>query len=88
MASLPYLSATFGPLVAHICEGDADFEVDPAFLGGGAPPPSPRGEGSLSELEANVDNIAKAVQWFIDSAIHSASACPRLLRSIHRSVWG
>ena len=70
-----YLKASLTPLVAQIASGEADFEIDPRLL------------ADEEDLEVNIDNLCKAVQWFMDTIVHSCRDAPVLLRTLCMHVY-
>jgi len=70
-----YLKASLTPLIAQIASGEADFEIDPRLL------------ADDEDLEVNVDNLCKAVQWFLDTIVHSSRDMPVLLRTLCMHVY-
>eukprot|EP00960_Hanusia_phi_P046944 758123-Hanusia_phi.AAC.3 len=70
-----YLNLTLRPLVDQICSGEADFEVDMQHI------------TAEESYEVNLDNLTKAVQWFLDTVIISIGDVPPLLRTIATHVY-
>jgi C-terminal processing protease CtpA/Prc len=70
-----YLKASLTPLIVQIASGEADFEIDPRLL------------ADDEDLEVNVDNLCKAVQWFLDTIVHSSRDTPVLLRTLCMHVY-
>jgi len=70
-----YLKASLTPLVVQICSGEADFEIDVRLL------------SEDDALEVNVDNLCKAVQWFMDTVVQSCRDAPVLLRSLCMHIF-
>jgi hypothetical protein len=75
MAGDGYLKACLTPLIVQISSGEADFEIDPQHL------------SEDDDLEVNIDNLCKAVQWFIDTIVHSCRDAPVLLRALCMHIF-
>lgn len=76
MSASAFVRHSFTPLVVQLSSGDADFEVNRRFLLEG------------DSLEANMDNLCKALQWFIDTTEHALEqAAPPLLRTLAAHVF-
>ena len=65
-----FVRACFAPLAAQLASGEVDFEVQEAHVEAGA------------SLEANAENLTKAVQWFLDTAREALADAPPLLRAL------
>jgi len=70
-----YLKASLAPLVQQIASGEADFEIDPRFL------------SDEDDAGVNADNLCKAVQWFVDTIVHSCRDAPPLVRALCTHIF-
>ena len=70
-----FLNASLGPLVAEVTGGEADFEIDEALL------------DNANELPANLENLCKALQWFLDTLVEASRDTPALLRQLCAHIY-